>query len=701
MGRMNSKLLALGMVISLLVTACASRGKGERPGSYSEPPVRTDRLIVSSAKFPLGQANSIYRKAENLYARRHYSEAVQTYKRFITESSPQSDLIDNAYFKIGMSWFEMGRYRDALYFFDVIIDRFRNSEVYEESLINSGICRYHLNEFEKAENTFNIVLTRNVRPGNKAYIYFFLGSLSEKKSDFTEAIKFYVEAEKLAQSTELVVISKSKIGRILHNFLGEGELVSVTKKYSSRWPAKLAFEELIRIYRQNGDAAALARTKKTYESQFALSTPPKGHVGQTIGDDTFTPSRIKIGAVLPLSGPNAKTGREIVQGMQLAFNSFQKLVRDRGIHLVIKDSGSDPGGASDVVERIAQDRDTILVIGPVFSSEFENSAAVAERYRIPVFSPSATAEGAASLSDYLYRNTLTNSVEAAKIAELAVDTLGLRKFVVIHPEDKYGWEVGKFFTDSVERRGAEVLAVQTYSPDQTDFGKQIVAIGGMTDSELRKIIMKVARENPGAGPETLNSILMNRYSDKISTPQIINYGKLPLTRKNFLPGLQVKYDAIFIPGLYDKVGLIMPELEFYNIKGITRLSGKGVNHPDFIKIGEQYSRDVIFLDGFFKDSDSPAVQSFVRDYNLYFHSDPTILAAQAYDAVRIALSAIAHGAGSRREMKKYLQMLRFFEGLTGETSMNPDGDAVKSVTFLTVDNGKIVRYIPPDQRVPK
>jgi ABC-type branched-subunit amino acid transport system substrate-binding protein len=334
----------------------------------------------------------------------------------------------------------------------------------------------------------------------------------------------------------------------------------------------------------------------------------------------------------------------------------------------------------------------LLIIGPIYSEQFEKSADISSRFRIPVLSPTATAEGAAGRGDYLFRNVLTNSGEAWKMAELAVTKLGLGKFAILYPDDNYGRELSQFFSIKVEELGAEVVVSQLYNPDQTDFGEQIRALGGLTDGEIRNIVLRISKNTPEDSPATINQKLAERYVESLAAPTIVTHGQPPLTNKNFRPGLTVKYDAIFLPGSYDKVGLILPELEFYNLKGITRLAGKGVNHPDFFHIAERYSEGVIFLDGFFKNSDSALVRDFVRDYHLYFREEPSNLAAQAYDAARIALSAIAHGSNSRENMAAYLNSLKFFEGVTGITNIKPDGDADKSVYFLTVSQGKIVEY---------
>jgi len=388
---MNSR-AAIALASLALLMSCAAPGRrGERPPPPPQP-AQTDRLIVASANIPPDRGQGFYRTGEILFSEGRYSQAVTAYQRFIAGAPPDHRLTDNAYFKIGMSWFEMGRYRDALYYFNAVTQRFVRSEVYNEALINAAICQYHLNDFEEAETAFKRVTGRLSDPGQKAYVFFFLGAIAEKRSDFIEAVGKFVAAERSALTGDLVAASKTKISRIMHNFLSEKELRMLAERYSGEWPAKMALEELMRIYRQNGDTAALAKIHEWYDREF-LKIPGKPIAEQPpLGDDRYAPVQIKIAAVLPLSGENAATGREVIQGMRLAFNSFHELIQERGIQLIVKDSGSDPGGARSVVTHIAEDRDVLLVIGPVFSAEFEQAAPVAQRYRLAHLSPTATAE---------------------------------------------------------------------------------------------------------------------------------------------------------------------------------------------------------------------------------------------------------------------------------------------------------------------
>ncbi|VAX22959.1 hypothetical protein MNBD_NITROSPINAE02-1943 [hydrothermal vent metagenome] len=691
--RRSSLALVSLLAIALFIGSCSSRAP-VKVVKTGPKPVVTERPIIATITPDERDIGFLYKKAEKLYSQGKFQDAAATYIKFIKLATPGSRIADNAYFKIGMSWFELARYRDALYYFSMVVDKFPDSEVHTEALINSGVCHYHLNNYKEAEDIFKIALDRISSPGHKAYIFFYRAKMADSVGDFDRAVDLYIRGDMFADNEKLVNTTRSKVGRILHNFLGEKDLVKITERYKKQWPAQIAYKELINIYKRSGDNSLLEDTETRYLEEFP---PPKkvSFFGASDKED-YKPLTPKIGAVLPLSGGGSKAGREILQGIQLAFNTFRELIDEKSIQPIIRDSMSDPDSAENALETLGKNRDTIAVIGPAFSDAFQRSAKVADKYLLPIFSPSATADGLASLSDRLFRNAMTNSLEVKKIVDLAVGKMGHKKFAIIFPNDKYGKDVSALFIREVTKAGGSVVAAEAYETNQTDFGAQIRGIGGFPDDELRRKILNVARRNPGRSSKTINNILQGLNAGSLSTPVIDSYGSWPLTSKNFRPGLLFEYDAIFIPGMYDKVGLILPELAFYNVKGIKKFASKKAHNPKLLSLADKYTEGVIFVDGFYKKSDLTHVKSFVRNYRLAFREEPTLLSAQSYDAARMVLSGLAHGVASRREMTEYLSNLKFFEGVSGMTSMGPDGDSRKSVTYLVVNDGKIVELPRPE-----
>ena len=160
--------------------------------------------------------------------------------------------------------------------------------------------------------------------------------------------------------------------------------------------------------------------------------------------------------------------------------------------------------------------------------------------------------------------------------------------------------------------------------------------------------------------------------------------------ENLKVSLKLNYDAIFIPGFYDKVGLILPQLVFYNIDEITLLGSRGWNSPELIKIAGNYLKPGFFVDGFFPESGRAKVRNFVAKFSATFGNDPTLYSAQAYDSANIFIQIIEKGADNRLQVREQLAAIRDYPGVSGKTTILPSGDSEKELFTLIVSRKKIV-----------
>jgi len=389
---------------------------------------------------------------------------------------------------------------------------------------------------------------------------------------------------------------------------------------------------------------------------------------------------LRIGAVLPLTGEMALNGQQVLQGIQLAASEFNLVHQEELLEVTIKDSASAP--IEETVEKLATDPSVIGIVGPVLSNFVRNVVSIADRYHLAMITPTASSSELAQLSPYIFRNAATRELQGKYIAEYAVNSLGLRRFVVLHPLEEFGFELRDFFVKEVESLGGEVISVISYERSQTDFKKQIHEMGGIDDDDLRKLVKEQVKNNLESkslgqnGPMTRPLVEVGLWSgDEV---------------QNLKVSLELSYDAIFLPGFYDKVGLIVPQLVFYNIDNATLLGTSGWNSPELTKMTGKHMRKGYFIDGFFAQSKRPEVVQFVREYKNTFKDEPTILSAQAYDATKMLIKTIHSGAKNRIQVKKRLLQIRGFQGVSGKTTILPTGEAEKKLFAMKIVKKKIV-----------
>jgi ABC-type branched-subunit amino acid transport system substrate-binding protein len=321
-------------------------------------------------------------------------------------------------------------------------------------------------------------------------------------------------------------------------------------------------------------------------------------------------------------------------------------------------------------------------VGPVRSKFVKKVAPLADRYRLPIFTPSASSVGLAELSPYIFRNVATRELQGKYIAKYAVNTLGLYRFVIFYPLEEYGLELKDSFIEEIESLGGEVVSVIHYDRSQSDFKKQIIEMGGIADDRLKSLVVDQVKNN--LEPEVLG------HNGLMSRP-LIEIGLLSQDEiQNLKVSLMLSYDAIFLPGFFDKVGLIVPQLVFYNISTPTLLGTGGWNSPELTKMTGKYMKKGYFVDGFYSQSKRIEVIKFIKEYKNTFSESPTILSAQSYDVAKMYIQSIRSGAKNRIQVKDALFKIRNFMGASGETAILPTGEADKKLFTMKIVKNKIV-----------
>jgi branched-chain amino acid transport system substrate-binding protein len=100
---------------------------------------------------------------------------------------------------------------------------------------------------------------------------------------------------------------------------------------------------------------------------------------------------------------------------------------------------------------------------------------------------------------------------------------------------------------------------------------------------------------------------------------------------------------------------------------------------------------------------SPVVARFRANFRARYHEDPGVPADVAYDALRILVWATRRvPAGLPQDqvgaaVRDQLYGLRNFDGASGLTTFDHNGDAVKPFEFRVIRSGK---FVPADRQLP-
>ncbi len=639
---------------------------------------------VSAQDFESRQgADTLFAKAETLYHENKLLESRASYEDFLRAFSTDSRA-PKAVMRLGEIDYKNKSYLSALRHYQYFLGTFPHSTLVYSVKLDMGRCYFEIERYEEAEKLLRETVQLNPDPTQKWKAFVYLGYIDDKRLELEEAFKKFKQIMDRSPYPEIKQEAASYIKNMVDQKLNKKQLVSLANSLGPEFPADLILQKLISIYRIERDLGNYQISLEDLIFRFP-NHESREHYEKLLIRLKTDPSRvIRIGVVLPLSGKRAIVGQRVLQGIQLAINDLSARDKSR-LELVVKDSGLGREVVQ-VVEELAQDPNVIGIIGPVLTEDVESVIPIIEKYQLPIFTPTASTPGLADKSPYIFRNALTKELQARYLARHAVNELNLYRFVVMYPTAAYGETMRKVFEDEVRSFGGHIVESISYERTQTDFKKQILQLGGMADDRLKAKIQRHIKR--GTQPPPLNNW-------GVKSRPLVEGGLYADDEVEALKvALELNYDAIFIPGYYDKVRLIVPQLAFYNIENILLMGGNGWHSRELVDAARNYLKTVLFVDGFYVNSQNERTVKFVDMFLSTFGQNPTIHSAQSYDAANIFLKIIKERAFNRLDVLEKLRSLKDFPGVSGNTSILPSGDSFKSLVKLTVKEGDIAEQIP-------
>lgn len=192
---------------------------------------------------------------------------------------------------------------------------------------------------------------------------------------------------------------------------------------------------------------------------------------------------VKIGAVAPLTGPQAHLGKDNENGTRLAIedaNAKGVTIGGRKAHfeLLSEDDQSDPKTATIVAQKLVDEK-VNGVIGHMNSGTSIPASRIYSDNGIVQISPSATAVAYTGQGFKTAFRVMTNDGQQGKVlGEFAAANLGAKKIAVIDDRTAYGQGLADEFIKSAEAHGAQIVAHEYTSDKAMDFTAVLTSIKG-------------------------------------------------------------------------------------------------------------------------------------------------------------------------------------------------------------------------------
>ena len=183
----------------------------------------------------------------------------------------------------------------------------------------------------------------------------------------------------------------------------------------------------------------------------------------------------KIGLILPMTGQQASTGRQIEAAARLFMAQNGDTVAGRKIELILKDDTSIP----DVTKRLAQElvvNDKVNVLaGFGITPSALATAPIATQSKTPQVVMAAATSSITQASPYIVRTSFTLPQASVALADWAPKN-GLKKVVTLVSDYGPGLDAEKFFKERLIFNGGQVtesLRVPMRNPDFAPFLQKV------------------------------------------------------------------------------------------------------------------------------------------------------------------------------------------------------------------------------------
>jgi len=373
-----------------------------------------------------------------------------------------------------------------------------------------------------------------------------------------------------------------------------------------------------------------------------------------------------VGCLLPLSGPFAIYGEEVLNGVELGMGLSEDRGKEPGLEIVIRDTKGTPEGGIAALKDLVMNENVIALIGPLSSRTAIAVAKMAQNLGVPMIAMTQR-DGIVEEGDMVFRNFLTPSHEIERLLEVAVGDMGLKRFGILYPENAYGRFCMKLFWDKLEDMNGTVTAVESYGIDDTDFADQIRRMVGLYYPRPASLMLRPNRKRTREGAKS--------KTDPEKLEPIIDF------------------EAVFIPDNFQRVAMIAPQLAYYDVLGVQLIGTSPWQSQRLIEMARDYVQGAMFSSGFIENLENPAIKAFVEEYRENYGSPPGLLAASGYDTVRLLKEVLSDGEiQTRGDLKGALFRLQGFEGVTGVIAFDFTGEVTKEPILLTVSGNKIVPF---------
>ncbi|WP_420915107.1 ABC transporter substrate-binding protein [Lactobacillus rizhaonensis] len=350
---------------------------------------------------------------------------------------------------------------------------------------------------------------------------------------------------------------------------------------------------------------------------------------------------VKIGVNMELSGAAAGYGNAQKQGIELAVSEINKKGgidvngQKKKIKLIVRDNKTAIATSASVAAQLTNKDKVAAIVGPATTNAGTAEIPNITKAKVPSVSPSATdpnytLQKNGKVQPFVFRACYQNNFQGSSAAKFVMRNIKAKRVAVYTDNSSdYGNGLAKAFKKAYK---GKIVDSQTFSEGDKDF----------------------------------NAVLTSFKAKKV--------------------------DAIYVPGYYTEVGLIIKQARQIGIK-VPIIGSDGMADPKLAQIAGAKNASRIYYTTPFSTqvaAKDPTASKFMQNFKKRYHEEAPTFSALAYDAVYMIKEAIENEkSDDSAKIAKGLSNIQNFTGVTGKINVDKNHNPEKPLAVEELINGKV------------
>lgn len=560
----------------------------------------------------------------------------------INADAQHTTTVDSLFFK-GVQAYENGQYGQSLEIMQMLDKLYPRHARLTGSLLMQGKALYKLSRYDESLAAFRKLKTSYPDSDYLDDALFGEGTTLYRKGETIEAVKQFLQVVENSKDTRLQMKAAKLSSDIMEKTMSAAELQELlegvlSEKGKAAVTIKLAQKEL---------ALQNYLTAKSYLQSF-LDMFPQSEYDERIRvllgkAEEYAAGEFSIGVILPLSGPTAAAGRQVLDGIRFAVDQHNKNNTSQ-VRLRVEDSKDNIVQAIKSAQKLCSSGEILALVGELESDKTAAVAAVAQERGVPCFAPTASMDGIADIGSNVFQLNSTLSVQAELLARYTVLDQKKTRIAVLYPADDYGNIMRNNFVETAEKLGAEIIAEKWYFEGaenwQNSIGTQIAAIreAGIQRMLKDSLLVRVAEDE-----------LDDKHADILQIQGVVGMNQ---TIEDLVDSTDLAVtciDALFLPVSGTALEFVIPQIASKNIQ--TQLIGGAQWYN--LQILNEHRDDadgVVFPSDFFIDESNYNYYLLRNNFRTAMQRSPGQLDIYGYDTIQLLLKVIEGKSLSRENL---------------------------------------------------